>query len=59
MLDTSTKMHSLFTVLQGRHNVDPVLYHENFYPLFIEHLKQQKDAQELVVLLNTMSRQLR
>ena len=59
ILDTSTKMHSLFTVLQGRHSVDPVLYHENFYPLFIEYLKQQKDAQELIVLLNTMSRQLR
>ena len=57
VLDTSSKVHSLFTVLQGRHNVDPVLYHENFYPLFIEYLKQQKNAEELVVLLDTMSRQ--
>ncbi|CAF0997567.1 unnamed protein product [Adineta steineri] len=56
--DKSTSMHNLFTVLQGRHNVDPKLYHQYFYPIYIKYLQQQKQSDKLILTLNNMTRKL-
>lgn len=58
MLDESMNTHDLFTVLQGRQYVNPNLYHELFYPLYIEHLKRLDNSKDLVALLGNMSRTL-
>ncbi|CAF4305668.1 unnamed protein product, partial [Rotaria sp. Silwood2] len=41
IVDNSTTTHGLFSVLQGRQNINPNLFHQLLYPLFIEYLKQQ------------------
>jgi hypothetical protein len=58
IIDTSMNTHHLFTVLQGRQYINPNLYHQLFYPIFIEFLKQQDHTQELVKILDNMSEQL-
>ena len=58
IVDTAMHTHHLFTVLQGRQYIDPNLYHQLFYPLFIKFLKQQSNTQELVKILNNMSKEL-
>ncbi|CAF0968089.1 unnamed protein product [Adineta steineri] len=50
--------HSLFTVLQGRQYINPNLYHQLFYPLFIKYLQQQHNTLGLVKILNKMCEQL-
>ncbi|CAF1077149.1 unnamed protein product [Adineta ricciae] len=58
IIDKTTNIHSLFTVLQGRHQVDPKLYHELFYPLYIEYLQKQKQTEKLLHILNNMVKTL-
>ena len=58
IIDKSLNTHHLFTVLQGRQYINPNLYHELFYPLYINFLKQQSNTQELVKILNDMSKKL-
>jgi len=59
IIDKSVNVHSLFTVLQGRHNVNPKLYHELFYPLYIQYLQQQQNkTARLVQILNNMTKKL-
>jgi len=58
IIDKSMNIHHLFTVLQGRQYIDPNLYHQLLYPLFIKYLKQQENTQELVKILDNMSIQL-
>lgn len=58
IVNSSETSHSLFTVLQGRQNIDPYLYHQAFYPLFIRHLQERNPTGHLVELLNQMTEQL-
>jgi hypothetical protein len=58
IIDKSVDIHSLFSVLQGRHNVDPKLYHQLFYPLYIRYLKQQNHTEKLVKILDKMCEKL-
>ncbi|CAF3310817.1 unnamed protein product [Rotaria sp. Silwood2] len=58
IVDNSTTTHGLFSVLQGRQNINPNLFHQLLYPLFIEYLKQQHDTQQIVTIINRMSEQL-
>ncbi|CAF3564396.1 unnamed protein product [Rotaria sp. Silwood1] len=53
-----TTSHDLFTILQGRQNINPILYHKLFYPMFIQHLKQRHGSQQLVRTLDEMAEQL-
>lgn len=58
IIDKSIGIHSLFTVLQGRHGVNPKLYHQLFYPLYIKYLQQQNQTEILVKMLNSMTNKL-
>jgi hypothetical protein len=58
IIDKSVDVHSLFSVLQGRHNVDPKFYHQLFFPLYIQYLQQQNQAKELIRILNEMAKEL-
>ncbi len=58
IIDQSMNTHYLFTVLQGRQYINPNLYHQLFYPLFIKYLKKQNNTQQLVRILDNMSEQL-
>ena len=58
IIDKSMDTHSLFSVLQGRHDVDPKFYHQLFFPLYIQYLQQQNQTQQLIKILNYMSEQL-
>ncbi len=58
IIDKSMDTHSLFTVLQGRHNVDPKLYHQLFYPLYIRYLKQKNHTEKLIKVLDKMCEKL-
>ncbi len=58
IIDKSVDVHSLFSVLQGRHNVDPKFYHQLFFPLYIQYLQQQNRAKELIRILNDMAKEL-
>ena len=58
IIDKSVNIHSLFSVLQGRHNVNPKFYHQLFFPLYIQYLKQQNQPENLIKLLNQMADQL-
>ena len=58
IIDKSVDIHSLFSVLQGRHNVDPIFYHQLFYPLYIGYLQQQNRTEKLVKILNNMTKKL-
>lgn len=58
IIDRSMNTHYLFTVLQGRQYINPNLYHELFYPLFIKYLKLQDNTKILVEILENMSEQL-
>jgi hypothetical protein len=53
--DTSRQIRALFTILQGRHNVNPEEYHQLLYPIYIRYLKQRNETKTLVELLNTMT----
>ncbi|CAF0802646.1 unnamed protein product [Adineta steineri] len=59
IIDKLINEHSLFTVLQGRHNVDTKLYHQYFYPLYMKYLQQQKQMDKLVPLIEYMAQQFR
>ncbi|UJR15475.1 hypothetical protein I4U23_002418 [Adineta vaga] len=58
IIDKSAAVHSLFTVLQGRHRVDPKFYHQLFYPLYVKHLEEQNQTVNLMNILNTMTKNL-
>jgi hypothetical protein len=58
IIDKSTDIHSLFSVLQARHGVDPNSYHKLTYPLYIKYLKQQTHTDKLIKILNNMSKKL-
>ncbi len=58
IIDNSVDVHSLFSVLQGRHRVDPKLYHQLFYPLYIQYLQQQNQTESLIKILNKMCEEL-
>ncbi len=58
IIDKSIDTHSLFAVLQGRHGVNPNLYHELVYPLYIKYLKQQNQTDKIIEILNLMSDKL-
>ena len=58
IIDKSVDTHGLFSVLQGRHGVDPNLYHKLVYPLYIKYLKQQNQTDKIIEILNLMSDKL-
>ncbi|CAF1053408.1 unnamed protein product [Didymodactylos carnosus] len=61
IIDYSQK-RSLFTVLQGRQYINPILFHKLLYPLYIEHLKLRNSTSTIVEqtinLLDNMVKQL-
>jgi hypothetical protein len=58
IIDRSIDTHSLFTVIQGRRKVNPNLYHQSFYPLYIQYLKQQNQTEKLIEILDNMTKHL-
>lgn len=54
LIDKTTDIHSLFSILQGKHYVNPKLYHEIFYPLYIQYLKGQNQTEKLIKILDKM-----
>ena len=58
ILDQAHAMHSLFSVLQGRHGVNPMEYHRLFYPIFLNHLKQRDKTVNLVKVLESLTSSL-
>jgi hypothetical protein len=58
IIDSSANTHNLFTVLQSRAAINQILFHNLFYPKFIEHLIQRHNTQKLVKILDEMATQL-
>lgn len=54
LTNKSVDSHSLFSVLQGKHYVNPKLYHDIFYPLYIQYLKKQNQTDNLIKILDQM-----
>lgn len=55
VIDSSMSTINIFTVLQSRATMNQTLFHILLYPLFIEHLRQQKNSQALLEILNRMT----
>lgn len=52
--DDSKVVHGLFTVLQGRHGVDPLEYHRLLYPIYSTELRKRHRTKTLSELLDEM-----
>lgn len=58
IIDHSAIAHGLFTVLQGRQNINPNLFHQLLYPLFIIYLKEHNSTKQIAHILDLISKQL-